>query len=92
MSHIPSSLILRNGRIWTADDSAPWASCVGIIGDRFAAVGDYERVRAALGPRAEEIDLDGRFAMPGFIDSHVHFLSGCSRVPLSRRRPHGPGE
>jgi predicted amidohydrolase YtcJ len=49
---------------------------VGIVGDTIAAVGDYKHVRKAVGPRSEEIDLGGRLLLPGFIDSHVHFLGG----------------
>jgi predicted amidohydrolase YtcJ len=59
-------------------------------GDRFAASVTIEgnRIAAVDGPApagARIIDLRGRFAMAGFIDNHVHFISGglgLSRVQL----------
>jgi len=70
------ALLLRNGRVWTGTPALPEAEAIGIVGDRVVAVGDAARVRAALGQNAEEIDLGGRRVVPGFIDNHVHFLSG----------------
>jgi hypothetical protein len=32
------------------------------------------------GPATEVIELNGRFAMPGFIDTHTHFLEGGFRL------------
>jgi len=65
-----------NGRIWTGDG---FARNVVIVGNRIAAVD------AAAPAGAETIDLRGRFAVPGFIDNHVHFVNGglqLSRVQL----------
>lgn len=47
---------------------------------RILAVGDEKDVRAhASGVAVEEIDLQGRFLMPAFLDSHVHVsLQGVS--------------
>ncbi len=68
-----ADVILRNGRIWTGDTARAYASAVAIRNERFIAVGadaDVERYRAA---HTRVIDLDGRFATPGFIDNHTHF-------------------
>ncbi|MBA2565948.1 MAG: amidohydrolase [Gemmatimonadetes bacterium] len=67
-------LLLENGRFWTADSSMPWTDAVLVFGERIAALGGEARERA---PRsAERIDLGGRLAVPGFIDSHTHFRAG----------------
>jgi predicted amidohydrolase YtcJ len=69
------TLVLLNGRVWTGGDSPRFAQAVAISGDRIVAVGSNEDI-AAIADRAERIDLHGRLVTPGFIDSHVHFVSG----------------
>jgi predicted amidohydrolase YtcJ len=73
------SLALVNGRVWTGDPSKPEAEAVAISGDRIVGVGRSSEIRAEAGP-AEVIDLGGRFVVPGFIDSHVHFIDGGFRL------------
>lgn len=72
----PAHLILRNGRIYTSDPQHPWAEALAIRGTKIAAVGSNADVAKHQGPRTRVIDLAGRMAMPGIIDSHIHFLSG----------------
>ena len=73
------SLALVNGRVWTGNPSQPDAEAVGIAGDRIVAVGSTTDIRARAGG-AEVVDLGGRFVVPGFIDSHIHFLDGGFRL------------
>ncbi len=73
------SLALVNGRIWTANPAQPEAEAVAIEGDRIAFVGSTGDMRAWAGA-SEVVDLEGRFVTPGFIDSHVHFISGGARL------------
>lgn len=62
-------LVIRGGRIFTAEASRPFVEAVAVIGDRIAAVGPDV---AAVSSASEVIDLDGALATPGFIDAHVH--------------------
>lgn len=62
---------LVNGKVWTG---TAHVEAMAIRGDRVLAVGDRDDVLEAVGPGAEVVDLEGRRAMPGLIDSHVHFL------------------
>lgn len=64
-------LILTNGRIHTMDDDNRVVSSIAIENGRIAAVGNDLKPR---GPDAEIIDLQGRTAIPGLIDNHIHFL------------------
>jgi predicted amidohydrolase YtcJ len=64
--------ILVNGRIYTLEESRPWAEALAIAGERIVAVGTNEEVRSLKGAGTREIDLGGAFASPGFNDSHVH--------------------
>jgi predicted amidohydrolase YtcJ len=86
------TLALVNGRVWTANPSQPQAEAVAIAGDRIAVVGSSTEIRAQAGA-AEVINLDGRFVVPGFIDTHVHFLDGGFRLTSVQLRDAAtPGE
>ena len=68
----PADIILTNGNIRTVDRVSTTAEAVAIRGGRFVAVGDAEEVAAHAGPDTEIVDLGGRTAVPGLIDSHIH--------------------
>jgi predicted amidohydrolase YtcJ len=51
---------------------------VAIAGDHIAFVGQADGIRDWIGPRTRVIDAHGNSVLPGFIDSHVHFISGGS--------------
>ena len=70
-----ADLVLRNGKIVTMDDARPVAAALAIRGDRIAAVGDEDDVQAFIGERTQVIDLEGKLAVPGFIDGHAHLLN-----------------
>ena len=69
-------LILRNGQFTTLDRSNPQADAVAIKDGRFMAVGAERDVMALGGSGIKVIDLKGRRAIPGLIDSHTHIIRG----------------
>lgn len=69
-------LILYNGSVWTVNPDQPWAEAVAISGENILAVGYSKVVQKLKGKATESIDLQGAFVLPGFIDSHTHFLQG----------------
>ena len=73
-------LILKDGRIWTADPAQPWADAIAIHHNRIVAVGDNLQVAATAGPHTRVIELNGRLTIPGFDDGHVHLIRGALRV------------
>jgi predicted amidohydrolase YtcJ len=84
-----ADLVLLNGKIWTGEAQplpgitpkpARFVEAVAIAHGRFLAVGTNEQAKAYAGPDTQVIDLGGRLALPGFIDSHVHFLSGSFQL------------
>jgi len=60
------------GKIYTMDGSRPEAEAVAIRDGRITYVGEADEARRQGGPHAEVIDLAGRVALPGFIESHSH--------------------
>src|SRR5580765_1616056 len=72
-------MIFENGRVRTMDPSLPLARALAVAGDRIAGgVGVHETALAS----PETIDLAGRCVLPGFTDSHVHFMQWA----LARRQ------
>jgi predicted amidohydrolase YtcJ len=79
----PADLVLTNGRVATVDADQPTAEAIAVRGDRIEAVGTSRAIKAYIGQKTEVIDLAGRFAMPGFIESHAHFTGvGAAKMQL----------
>ena len=74
-----ATLAIVNARVWTGDVSKPWAEAVAASGDRITLVGSTDDVRRAASG-GEVIDGGGRLVVPGFIDTHVHFVDGGFRL------------
>jgi predicted amidohydrolase YtcJ len=78
--------ILINGNVWTGDPARPRAEALVIDDGRITALGSNAEIRTLARPRTEVIDAGGALVLPGFIDSHVHFLGGgFSLLNLSLR-------
>ena len=77
-------LILMNGEILTVDSDFSSAQALALTGGVVTAVGGTAEIRALAGPRTETVDLDGRTALPGINDSHLHGCAfGLTRPPLA---------
>ena len=64
--------ILTGGRIFTVNDSQPWAEAVAIKGERIIYVGDDAGTQAFAGDGTVRNDLGGRLVIPGLVDAHTH--------------------
>jgi predicted amidohydrolase YtcJ len=71
-----SHKILFNGKIITSNPGLPEADAVAIADDKIVFVGSLDDAKRAVPPNAEMIDLQGKFLLPGLIDSHNHAISG----------------
>jgi predicted amidohydrolase YtcJ len=69
-------LVIVNASIHTMDPRQPQAEAVAIWGNRIAAVGASEEIRALASTKTKLIDAQKRLLLPGFNDAHVHFLTG----------------
>jgi hypothetical protein len=69
----PATLVLRNARVYTMEETQPWAAGVAITGNKITAVLRTDAdVARYLGTKTQVIDLAGKFVVPGFIDGHTH--------------------
>ena len=71
----PADLVLRGGKVATVDPALGNAEAIAVNGYQVTAVGGNDEIAAYIGPDTEVIELNGRFAMPGFIEGHGHFFS-----------------
>jgi len=78
--------LYANGAFYTVDTANHHAEAMLVRGDRIVVVGPWSSVRSQASADAETVDLQGRFAMPAFIDSHVHFAWGSKYLDEVRLR------
>ena len=65
-------LILYNGKIRSFAADGATFEALASAGGRIVATGASDEVRRLAGPDTEQIDLEGRTAIPGLTDTHVH--------------------
>jgi predicted amidohydrolase YtcJ len=68
-----ADLLLVNGKMITVDAKDSVAQAIAIQNGKIVAVGSNDEVRKHAAKNARIIDLRGRTATPGLIDSHCHF-------------------
>lgn len=73
---IPADLIIVNATVRTMDTRQATADAVAVYQNKIVAVGSNAEIRKLSGSRTRVIDARGRLVLPGFNDSHVHFLMG----------------
>ena len=72
----PPDLILFNGRILTVDPTDTVAQALAVRGGKIVAIGATAEILPLAGRSTRRIDLNGRTATPGLIDSHAHIAEG----------------
>jgi predicted amidohydrolase YtcJ len=75
------SLIVHNATVWTGDPDQPWAQAIAVAGSRIVSVGSNDQILALFHSNDQladirRIDARGALVVPGFIDTHVHYLDG----------------
>ena len=76
-----ATLVLRNGKIVTVDSANPEAQAIAVRGSTILAVGSNRDINRYVGDSTEVVDLQGRLVVPGFIESHGHYL-GLGRAKM----------
>lgn len=85
MAQAAPDIILTNGRFTTLDRANPNPEAVAITAGRFSAVGEARAILPGAGPNTQVIDLRGRRAVPGLIDSHMHIIRGGLNYTMELR-------
>lgn len=67
-----ADLVLKNAKIVNVFSGMIEKTGIAIAKDKIAGIGDYEGV--------SEIDLEGKYVLPGFIDGHVHIESSMLSI------------
>ncbi|MCU0344852.1 MAG: amidohydrolase [Ignavibacterium sp.] len=65
-----------NGKVYTVNENQPIAQAVVVENNKIVFVGSDEEAKKLIDASAEVIDLNGKLMLPGFIDNHVHFITG----------------
>lgn len=71
-SPAPADVVFVNGHVVTLDAQGSVVEAVAVHDGRIVATDRNEQVQALAGPRTEVVDLQGRTALPGFVDGHAH--------------------
>ena len=74
--------VLVHGTVITVDARDSIAEAIAIVDGKIAAVGSTAEIRRWIGARTEVIDLGGRTATPGLIDTHCHFQENLDQLDL----------
>jgi len=64
--------IYTNGKIYTVNETQPWAEAIAIKDGKIISVGTDDEIDGNIGKNTKVIDLGGKFVMPGLHDPHVH--------------------
>jgi predicted amidohydrolase YtcJ len=71
----PADLIVY-GSVWTGDSAAPTVAGIAVRGGAIVAVGSKRQIDRFRGPATRVLDNGERSVVPGFGDSHTHFING----------------
>lgn len=72
ISESSSQKLYFNGKIYTVDESRPWAEAILIDGNKILFVGSNAEAESRTDENATKIDLGGKVVLPGFHDVHMH--------------------
>jgi predicted amidohydrolase YtcJ len=72
-----ADVVLRNGKIYTADSTRSIAQAIAFTGNTILAVGNDEDMVPLIGAKTQTVDLQGKLVLPGMIDTHIHPIFGA---------------
>ena len=71
--------LIVTGKIWTGNDKQPIAEAMAISGDTIVAIGSQKDIQQYQATKIIEAPA-GQLIVPGFIDTHTHFVDGGFRL------------
>lgn len=80
---VAADLVLLDGNIVTVDDALGTVNALAVKDGRILAVGSTAEMQKHVAANTKVIKLEGRTAIPGFIEGHAHFIGvGNSKLIL----------
>lgn len=67
-----ADIVVFNGKVLTVDENFTIAEALAVRDGKFQAVGESQLILRLAGPATRKVDLQGKMAVPGFIDTHLH--------------------
>jgi hypothetical protein len=71
----PADLVVRGGRIYTADTTRWTVDALAVRGGRVVYAGDAAGAARFTGPATRILDLRGATVIPGMVDAHAHVVN-----------------
>ena len=72
----PTADLVLYGRTWTGGSAVPYAAAIAVRGDSILALGDSSAIARYVAAKTTVMAPPNGFIVPGFVDNHVHLLSG----------------
>jgi len=67
--------VFYNGKVYTFDSDIRVARALAVSGGEIIAVGTDSEIKGSAPRGCDKYDLGGKVVVPGFIDSHTHFIN-----------------
>ena len=72
---LPADLVVINAKVHTMTSRSQTAEAFAVSKNLITAVGKNSDIKRRIGSTTRVIDAGGRLVLPGFNDSHVHFMA-----------------
>jgi predicted amidohydrolase YtcJ len=70
--------IVIHAKVYTVNSYQPWGEAVAVRAGKIVAVGSDKEIAAYRGPATQVINAKEHMVLPGFVDTHVHFMGGSA--------------
>ncbi len=70
-----ADMVFTNGKVYTVNESEPWAEAVAVKGNKIVFVGSSDDAEAYIGENTKTTDLNGKMMLPGFVSGHDHLIA-----------------
>lgn len=88
-----ADIVIMNGKVATMDSKRELVRSVAIKDGLIIALGSDQKMRKLIGHDTQVIDARGKLVLPGFNDSHVHFMgTGAQLSAVDLRDAKSPEE
>jgi hypothetical protein len=89
---IKADAVYLNGKIITVNDDQPKAQSVAIKDGIIVYVGDIRGAKPFIGENTQQIDLNNKTMVPGFVDAHGHVVNAGLQAASANLLPMPDGK